>query len=380
MGAIARAIADRQREVKRLRAEIAELRDVERLLAASDMSARRRPQRSSSAGVAFQTSDSNCKLRPNAVVPALQRLTGRPVEGKIVGRHIPVPRPFDLKNHLQGVAIRGSYAMVTTSARGGFIVTATGDGREFRYETRRTVHGFDHPGGIQTIGDWLVVGVEDQGHSEIRFYRYREKLRLVNRLTIVRDRALGQAGSVGIANYKSSNQERYVLATCPDERRVHFYRTQPGLPLSSRSCDFGTQPFFRWNAQRVPVRDRRDWKPDKTWHGYVDNMSLLADTSGGLCLLGLYKKGGDHYADLFSVAIESARAPRGVLTKLACVQFDCRGGAGFRWGASALVVSRTKLRLSACERDVQTGPKRIRLNIFRSANDPTRRPSDRWAG
>ena len=321
--------------------------------------------------MAFPTGDSNTTLTPSAVVPALERLKDPGVEGKIVGKSIPRRRPLHLKNHIQGVAIRGSYAMVTTSVRDGFIVTATGDGREFAYETRRAVNGFDHPGGIQTIGDWLVVGVEDRGRSEIRFYRYRERLKLVKHLTIVRDKLLGQAGSVGIANYKSSEGERYLLAACPDPRRVHFYRTQPGVPLSDPSCSFEAKPFLRWSAQRVPVKDRTDWKPDKSWGSYVNNMSLLADTSGQLYFLGLYRKGlTRHYADLFAVDLDSTGTPRTVITKLSRVRVQCANGTGFRWGASALVVSRTKLRLFACEGRVQTGPKRIRLNIFHGKNDP----------
>ncbi len=346
MNAIAQAIAHRQSAIGRLRAEIKALRDVDKLLGTS----------------IFPQTDRNTKLIPNAVVSALEQLEGRGVNGRIVGRDIPTAS--NLKDHIQGVAIRDSYAMVTTSARGGFVLTAKGSGRTFTYETRKAVGDFDHPGGIQTIGDWLVVGVEDQGRSEIRFYRYRERLALVNRLTIVRNKVLGQAGSVGITNYGRLETERYLLATCPDDHRVHFYRTtQPGVPLSAPGCSFGTQPFLKWNAKRVPKSQRTNWKPDDTWGKYVNSIALLSDTLGKPYFIGLYRRNFRHYADLFVIDLD-----RRVLTKLTRVQVECKDGASFRWGASALVMSPTKLRLFACERDVQRRPKRIRLNIFAAEN------------
>ena len=100
--------------------------------------------------------------------------------------------------------------------------------------------------------------------------------------------------------------------------------------------------------------------------------TLVADTSGGLYFLGLNRKllGPPNYADLYAIDLDSAGTLKKVLTKLSRVDVQCDNGTGFRWGASALVVSRTKLRLFACEGKVQTNPKRIRLNIFHGENDP----------
>ena len=103
---------------------------------------------------------------------------------------------------------------------------------------------------------------------------------------------------------------------------------------------------------------------------YVNNISLLADTGGNVYLLGLYRKGSANYADLFAVNVDAVGLPKRVLTKLARVKVQCDDGTGFRWGASALVVSRTKLRLFACEGRVSKNPRRIRLNIFHAKNDP----------
>ena len=309
MTTIAQAIAHRQSAIGRLRAEIKALTDVDAFLGTS----------------IFPRADRNTKLLPNAVVSALEQLEGSGVTVKIVGRGIPTAsNPMD---HIQGVAIRDSYAMVTTSARDGFVLTAKGSGRTFTYETRKTVGDFDHPGGIQTIGDWLVVGVEDQGRSEIQFYRYRERLALVDRLTIVRNKALGQAGSVGITNYGRLETERYLLATCPDDHRVHFYQTAPGVPLSAPDCDFGVRPFFKWSAKRVPKSQRTNWRPDDTWGKYVNSISLLSDTLGKPYLIGLYRRNLRHYADLFAVDLD-----RRVLTKLTRVRVKCDDGASFRWG------------------------------------------------
>ena len=220
-----------------------------------------------------------------------------------------------------------------------------------------------------------MVGVEEKPggakHSEIRFYRYREGLKRVDHLTVVRNsNNLGKAGSVGITNYKSPEGERYLLATCPDDRRVHFYRTEPGVPLSDTRCKFGAQPIIRWGANSVPMKDRTQWKPDQSWGSYVNNIALLADKSGQVYFLGMYRKRGKHYADLFAVNVDTDTPKTAVLTKVSRVSVDADDGTGFRWGAGALVVSPTKLRLFACERDVPIIARRIRLNIFHGKNDP----------
>ena len=111
----------------------------------------------------------------------------------------------------------------------------------------------NHLGGIQTIGEWFVVGFEDSKKwkdacSQIRFYKFEnDKPRYKKCLTIKRKRSdgtrrhgskkahckAGKAGSVGITNYWDCEGFRYLLAVCPWEgmkyqgRRdgeIHFYR------------------------------------------------------------------------------------------------------------------------------------------------------------
>ncbi len=347
----------------------------------------------------FGLNDRNKKLNANEVCKVFRSLNQDPEEMKIVGKDIPISGWLAPYQHLQGIAVRKDYAVVTSSTQDGYILTGKkgSSGACFCFEkyepliksakcspvkqTLRRVKLYakqflalygvlDHPGGIQTIGDWVVVPVEgnDPKRSEIRFYKYKGKISLVKRLTICRTPALGKAGSVGITDYASKEGQRYLLATCPNSKHIHFYWTEANVPLSNCGCFF-KGPTKWWSKGKNALKGK--------WENYVNGISLVADCNGNIFFMGLYGKPKfkfwpmgfkENYADLYKVKLKwvGGKLKTVRLEKISHKMVKCKG-TSFRWGGSALVTSPTAIRLFACSWKVQgwfKKKKKIRVNIF----------------
>ncbi len=158
------------------------------------------------------------------------------------------------------------------------------------------------------------------------------------------------------------NGERFfvlAVSTRPDGKRLEVFHSTPGKALGSPDCRFERRQVH----QSQPTNVNRDYL------GYPDNLSLFADTEGGVYLVGLGLYGlmwtGNEYADLFQLNLDVRRG-RGIVTKLAHRRATCVRGASFRWGASARVVDAQTLQLIACEQNVQDR-QRIAVNTFTRA-------------
>ena len=325
-------------------------------------------------------------------------------------KRMPCPTMGD-DRHLQGVAATDSRVVLT---RNDCIIWGSRDGTSeenqiFEYENNRKINHcyLDHLGGIQTIGDWVVVAFEESGRvsgarSEIRFYQFQGNcLKCHERLTIERDqgasdcnkphRNAGKAGSVGITKYRGGDGIRYLLAVCPWQGRteygnhnvdgeIHFYRTKkPNVTLSDSCCRFEDKPFCTWRANDSKQSGNREcWNPNDIWRGYVNGISLLADTDGALYLVGFCKPVQHDYADLYRLKFDDGHP---VLTKIATYHARCRrlndkspcgAGPSFRFGGSAFVTQEGQINLITCERKIQekngsTRRRSILMNIFHGA-------------
>ena len=118
----------------------------------------------------------NDKLPGGRVVEIFRNLAHSPIRAAILGEGIP-SRASGWR-HLQGVSVRGPRAIVTRNRCifGGLQPPDASDERPLRFWCSSVYWDnddrFDHLGGIQTIGDWFVVGAENGGQSEVRFYRF----------------------------------------------------------------------------------------------------------------------------------------------------------------------------------------------------------------
>ena len=339
--------------------------------------------------------DSNVLLPNGDVLAAFENFRKKGHPAKIVGEGLPWRPPAlnqklkEKDKHLQGVAITANHAVLTSNEHiiVGNPIPENSQTYKCDFVCRLRHHTFDHLGGIQTIGNWLVVGFEDSDNypdasSEIRFYSFGEngQPHPQNHLTIQRNRyaggddpapSAGKAGSVGITNYRDGNNFRYLLAVCPWQGieyqghrngEIHFYRTQPGFSLSNPDCSFGDNPFCIWRASEHMQRD--NWNPDNKWEGYVHAISLLADIGGNLYLVGFHRNVNKDFADLYQLNLNNGNP---TLTKFARFHATCRHGTSFRYGGSAFVTQEGNIRLFACERGIQQDRNEmryIRMNVF----------------
>ena len=276
--------------------------------------------------------------------------------------------------------MREDHVIFTSSVDDGYIAFGKKNGDE-SYTVKRQSIGrkYSHPGGIQTIGDWVVVPVEGGGTSEIRFYKYKDQRedRQEKRLRICRNKTLGQAGSVGIANYKRKQEERYLLATIPEEKKdgeqeVHFYWTQANMPLSDPHCSFQRPKVWKLSKQCNAFQSK--------WRDYIDSISLVADEAGNVFLIGMDhdKEAKKDYADLYQIHINVNDNEEDVeLTFLESFEFaipepECFKDSersifklqpSFRWGGGVLVISRNTVKVFACAHDLLIG-NRVGVSIF----------------
>lgn len=310
----------------------------------------------------------------------------RGVRASIVGNNLPGPTYFE--RHIQGVAIPNTRAVLT---RNTYIMWSGVPNANLTFPCIDSLcendSPLDHLGGIQTIGDWFVVGFENGANSQVRFYKFEDDVPILqDHLTIYRTQAAGDPGahpnsgkasSVGITNYCDGDSFRYVLAVCPRDDEIHFYRTNPNFALSNGLCSFGDgdNPCI-W---RKPPKNQRYGWVDQNWGDYTNGISLLATKDGKLYLVGFNRSWGRDFADLYRLELDND-GEQPLLTKIAKLHVKCVKrrfyvpfwtGPSFRWGGSAFVTQEGRIRFFACERNIHdhnTNPN-ILMNIFHRQDD-----------
>ena len=150
--------------------------------------------------------------------------------------------PNMAESHVQGIARYGNYILLSHNNKGyskGFICVLNVTSKRMVYTFDTPDEHFNHPGGMQVIGDYMVVPVENSHHSQsyIHFYDLSAMTDAV-RPTLLKysiHRGSSGAGAVGITNSTANSTEYYLLATY-NNGHMDFYRSN-GHPLSSP--DFG---------------------------------------------------------------------------------------------------------------------------------------------
>lgn len=117
-----------------------------------------------------------------------------------------------------------------------------------------------------------------------------------------------------------------------------------------------------WDSKNIDFYEGSDAQFDSigTYHapntGYwcaYQNINLLTDTAGNLFMIGLGKQGTNNRADLFSIQFNNIQPQ---LTLLSTRNFNCKGGASFRYAAGiftamdgiGIITSQRNLRKRTC--------------------------------
>ncbi|MGB9928514.1 MAG: hypothetical protein ACPK85_08930 [Methanosarcina sp.] len=292
------------------------------------------------------------------------------LKGKCNGLPIPHIPLIGSEAHVQGVASYKDYFIITHnsesgSAKTGSIVVLNQNSLKI-VNKMNTPEGYNHPGGIQQIGNYLAVSLESKDESIkdsfIRFYDLRQLSNtqlpiLLEKPSIYRTNK--KAGSVGITTYKENGIDKFILAV-HDNGSVDFYKSN-GKLLSDPLCNFD----FVFNCNITSA----------------DNLCLVTDKQEKIYMIG-FRSTADKiglpvvdYADLYLIDMNTMN----VNPKTSNIHFICNHGplipgvgVHFRWGAGIRIVSSSKIEVLATQRNfvppvILYPPQReIGINIFYS--------------
>jgi len=254
--------------------------------------------------------------------------------------------------HLQGI-------QRTYTRRPCFIISGSSDHEAYFIVVGKTVDGYEiiqkktisydpyrHAGGIQIIGDYLVVGVEDnskKNKSRVCFFHIRNPEKPMGDpiITIPREgeEKLATAGAVAIVKRPA---DHLLMVGSWDSDTLDFYKSN-GIALGKPGCE-----FTFWQTWNKDDACRDDWS-DHAWGNY-QNLNLISDRNDCLFLIGYYcdEKQGD-YADLYSLDLSNP-VPE-MIRKESRKHLKCIRGASFQYGGGIYINNERSLISYACERN-----------------------------
>ncbi len=201
--------------------------------------------------------------------------------------------------------------------------------------------GWRHPGGIQVIGDYLLVGSEQNSSSHVDLYDLRSlavnELRRVEKFDLSLNH---KAGAIGITQYRDNGNKYYLLSVTHldgSNSVYHMYRANASAGIeNAHFSEVGSFPF------------------NLDFQGY----GLLTDSNmTDVYMIGLYSETSgatfDDYAYLYQYdtsdwSFEEIQDP---------IHFYSHGGGvgmmgvHFRYGSNAFIDSDDDLVLCATERN-----------------------------
>ena len=187
-----------------------------------------------------------------------------------------------------------------------------------------------HCGGCQTVGNFLVAGVEDDVQrrvSQVQFWDLSRTPVRLRAMTIQRSGAqdVSTAGAAGLSSFGSG--AALAVATW-DANTVDFY-TGAGDPFQGSPLQFR----FTWRKSNA---NKTGWIDNN--FGNYQNVNLLTQANGQLFLVAFNRNGsGEDWMDLFSVNL--AASPASALRKLAKKHMYCTEECGFDKGAGIFIPS-----------------------------------------
>lgn len=256
-------------------------------------------------------------------------------------------------NHMQGIARYKDKIYVSQNVTPAIDVYSINNMAQLDKSIKLST-SIKHYGGIQQIGNYLVISAEEKhpDKSVISFYDLRQDKELTNLQILRNDK---QAGGVGITNYTKNGKEYYCLAVLSEEKILDFYEADK--PLDDPECQF------------TDLKCSLDINTVKGYSGYSE-ISLLTDQNQNLYMMGYRSLATadiptDDYMDLYSIKFNG--------TTIECKLENSRHvttrgipvgplGPHFRYTGGLYIASDTKVNVLTCQRNPIDS---ININIFK---------------
>ncbi len=255
--------------------------------------------------------------------------------------------------HLQGIQ------RMDIDGRMYFIISGSSDDAAYFIVVGRTSRGFGivqrkiicgepyrHAGGIQVIGDYLAVGVEDnleRDRSRVYFFDVSNPGEPIGEpiVTIQREgpEKLATAGAVAVAKRA---RDYLLIVGSWDSDTLDFYRSN-GVALREPGCEFTYWQTWSKNDAR-----KENWCDD-VWGSY-QNLNLMSDIHDRLFLVGYHcNADNEDRIDLYS--LDLSKSPSEMIRKESSKIAKCKQGASFKYGGGVYIKDEDSLVSYACEKN-----------------------------
>ncbi len=259
--------------------------------------------------------------------------------------------------HLQGIQRMdiGSreYLIVSGSSDdAAYFIVVGKTSRGYGIVQRKIICGepYRHAGGIQVIGDYLAVGVEDnleRNRSRVYFFNVSNPEEPIGKpiITIQREGAekLSTAGAVAVAKRA---RDYLLIVGSWDSDTLDFYRSN-SVALGECGSDGKSRcEFTYWQTWSKDDACKENWC-DETWGSY-QNLNLVSDIHDRLFMIGYYcNADNEDYVDLYS--LDFGKSPSEMIRKESSKIAKCKQGASFKYGGGGYIKDEDSLVSYACE-------------------------------
>lgn len=248
--------------------------------------------------------------------------------------------------HIQGMAMskRGDYIYLVHSHARELIICRNTSSRRIVQDFKMPISGFDHPGGIQQMGDILVVPMSQDGHGKIVFFD----------LSSVTDSRRPLLLPPSIANFPHNAWAAGMTHWNKHEHMTHLVAARGGDSLYL--FESNGQSLRSPRAAFHPIGNPQELAQE------YEALNLVTDASGSVFIVGFWSSGGDapdkDFVDLMSLDSKTLSVSMvSEKQRIHCKHGSLVGPAGvhFRYGGGLRVVDSTRLELVACARNFLAG-------------------------
>ncbi|WP_310603008.1 prealbumin-like fold domain-containing protein [Anaerosporobacter sp.] len=277
---------------------------------------------------------------PNPV-PAVYYQNAKIVDVEAAFRDIPTTGySFTLKgnsgtdsiSHIQGIGVYHGHYLVSHNHEGnkhGRLITM--DNNTFVRRDMQNYNNYNHAGGFQILGDYVLIPLEGDSSSVIQLYDIKNMSAACGRspefVKNILTRSDAKAGAVSITHYVNNGIGYYIMAVY-DNGKIDFYRSQ--------SDNITTASFSHLRESTL-------------MHGNYSSINLVTSEDNHLYMIGFRMESLNRdYMDLWDLGDGDDNI---YTEKISEKHMDSYGVGHFRWGACLELYSTTELRVFATERN-----------------------------